>query len=138
MSDDDEPTTASYYAEHDPPASELDEKNLSWLTGDWIEKRIRHSALVRRFKKRIWTCQDGSTVSVDQMTDRHLLNSYHMLKRNGFVSEKSFRFYLTDPGPNGEMAQDAFREEVDYVLGCRVSPWLDVFEGEIKNRGLKV
>lgn len=137
MSDpDDEPTMASYYADHDPPEPEGDE-HLAWLTEGWIEERVRRSALANRFKKRIWTCQDGSTVPIDQMTDRHLTNAHRMLKRKGFVSVQTFKFYLTDPGPNGEHACDAFNEEVDHVLSCCVSPWLDVLEEEIEKRGLK-
>lgn len=110
---------------------------LPWLTEESIAERIRKAALVERFRNRIWTCQDGSTVAVNQMTDRHVLNSYRMLKRKGFVSRRTFEFYITDQGPSGEMAQDAFRQEVDEVLSCQVSPWLDVFEAEIEKRGLK-
>lgn len=85
-----------------------------------------------------WKTKDGREIEISEMADSHLLNTYKMLRRKGFISPKTFRFYLTCAGPNGEMAQDAFDQELDRVLDSPVSEFIDLFEEEIRRRGLEI
>lgn len=134
---DDEPTMGSYYAIDDPPPDIYD--LLHQLPRPQETSRTKNKReQVERFKHRIWTCRDGTTIPLSNMSDQHLTNAYRMLRRKGFVSERTFWFYMRDKGPNGDMAQDAFQQEIEQVLDSQVSPWLDVLEVEIKRRSIDV
>jgi hypothetical protein len=85
-----------------------------------------------------WTCKDGHEIEVADMTDKHLLNAYKMLKNKGAVSPKTLAYYLTCKMPNGEMAKIAFDEEFNMLLDAPVSEFVDIFEDEIKKRQLIV
>lgn len=86
----------------------------------------------------LWTMRDGQKIAVKDMSDHHLLTSAAMLKRRGFIGMRALMSYLLGPGPNGEMAQDAFQAEMDEVFERPVNSFVDAFADEIVRRGLKI
>lgn len=85
-----------------------------------------------------WKMRNGQRIEVSEMTDHHLKAAYKMLKRQGFVSLNSIKFYLSCKVPNGEMAQDAFYSELNDVMSSPVSAFVDIFEKEAKERNLSL
>jgi hypothetical protein len=85
-----------------------------------------------------WTTKDGKTIPISKMATSHIRNCIKMLKEKGFVSVNTVEFYLTCPEPMGDMAYDAYLEELDYVSEAPISPYIDYFEAELKKRGEKV
>lgn len=138
MRDDDEPTIASYYLDHDP-ASPFDdgEDAFDHFRNAWLELNVRRRQLMERTKQGIWTQQDGTPIAVKDMGNRHLLNAYRLLLRKGFIGPRTFDAYLCE-GPSGDMAQDAFPSEQSQVWDSPVSPFVDLFKDEIKQRGLTI
>lgn len=85
----------------------------------------------------IWRTREGHPVHVSAMTGAHLRNSLAMLRRKGFIGERTLNAYLSTPGPGGDMAQVAFAEELDAVLEAPVNPYVDLLEDELRRRGLR-
>lgn len=59
-----------------------------------------------------WTTRDGNIIKISDMSDSHLMNTIKLIERK---YTKTVGVYLTGPRPSGEMAQDAFDEEFDYL-----------------------
>jgi hypothetical protein len=57
-----------------------------------------------------WTTRDGTTVRITDMPDTHLMNTIRLIERG---HARAIGFYLLSPGPQGEMAKDAFDQEFD-------------------------
>lgn len=66
--------------------------------------------------KKIWTTKTGEKILISEMDDKHLLNAYKMLWRNGFIDKETLEFYLFAPQPNGDGAQMAFEQEQDEIF----------------------
>jgi hypothetical protein len=118
---DGEATMASYYEEQGYGDEEPDEQE-------------RRKSLL---SQGIWLTKEGEEIPVREMKDYHLLHSDRMLRRKGCISLRTLAAYLYGEGPNGEMAQLAFASEQDEVFKAPVSPYLDLFEGEINRQGLE-
>lgn len=84
-----------------------------------------------------WTTKYGERIAIEEMSDRHLLNSIAMLERKGYISSRVLRFYLSGPEPSGDGAMMAYEEEQRDVFLRKVHPALDALDGEAKRRGLK-
>jgi len=84
----------------------------------------------------IWTTQDGREFEVSDMRTSHIINTLRMLKRKGYKSPSTVKFYITCPAPNGDAANDAFEQEFDDVINSPTSPFIDEFETELKKRGI--
>lgn len=87
----------------------------------------------------LWTTKEGVEVEVSKMSDSHILNSYKMLKRKRkeYIGLKTLEFYLNCTPPIGEMAKDAFEEELNRILESPGTEFIDLFEDELKRRGIK-
>lgn len=85
-----------------------------------------------------WKTKDGKKIAIKDMETSHIQNALNLLKRKGFISRKTLRFYLSTPGPNGDMAQWAFEQELDDVISSPVSSFIDLFERELSKRGVTV
>ena len=83
---------------------------------------------------RKWKQKDGIKIKIKDMSIFHLKNSIAMMKRNGYVSTDTLNFYLTCEGPNGDMAQMAFEQELDHIIDQPVSSTLSALERELKKR----
>lgn len=59
-----------------------------------------------------WTTKGGKTIKITDMTDSHLMNTIRFIERQ---YARTIGFYLCSPGPQGEMAQDAFDREFDQL-----------------------
>jgi hypothetical protein len=78
-----------------------------------------------------WITKDGRKIAVKDMATSHIKNTLAMLKAKGFVDLDTLEFYLCGAGPNGEMAQLAFEQE---LMDLKVSPFIDLFEEELNYR----
>ena len=85
-------------------------------------------------RKGIWTTKEGEKLKVSEMETSHLINAYCMCRRKGFVSPDTLSFYLTTSGPNGDMAQMAFEEELMAVVSAPVSVKMGNVERELERR----
>jgi hypothetical protein len=85
-------------------------------------------------KELLWTTKDGRKIAIKDMTTEHIQNTINLLKRNGFISVDTFNLYLSTPGPQGEMAQYYFDQELDEVLSSPTTEYLDLFEEELQRR----
>lgn len=85
-------------------------------------------------EERTWVTKYQETILIKDMTDSHLDNSIQMMKRNGFVSEKTHNFYLSSVGPSGDMASYAFEQEQMRVFSSKISKVLDWLEEEKERR----
>ena len=83
----------------------------------------------------IWQTKNGKEIPIKEMTTRHIKNCLKLLHKNGFVSAKTQKFYLSCSEPSGEMAQDAFQRELDYWISHEGNEYIDKFVEELKNRG---
>lgn len=60
-----------------------------------------------------WKTKDGKVIHISDLTDSHLLNIIAMLRRQAPARRLAEELAIVSgPRPNGEMAQDAFDEEV--------------------------
>lgn len=136
MYDDDEPTIASYYLDHDLPSPFEDgEDAFDHFRNAWLESNVRRRQLIARAKQGIWTQRDGTPIAVKDMSNRHLLNAYRLLLRKGVIGPRTFNEYMWATVLSGEMAQ----AEQEQVLNAPpVSPFVDLFGDEIKRRKLKL
>ena len=87
--------------------------------------------------KRVWKMKDGTKIKIKDMEDSHVLNAYKMLRRNGWIGISELVTYL-GPGPSGEVAQEAFERECDYVFSCPCTSYIDSFEKELTKRNIKI
>ena len=113
-----------------------------------IKMRNPNATRKELFKLGIWTTADGKRIHKSKIDDRHLINiASYLLKAAEAEAAKLTRFYLTTPGPRGEMAQDAFDRELDYWCFngegpdpvhylLESHPFYSHVEGELKKRGL--
>jgi len=90
----------------------------------------------RRVEK--WTMKNGEEIDIRDMTDRHLKNSYKMLKRSGAIDPSTFKLYFCCNGPSGEMAQYYFDQEFEAALMAPKSPFVGWFEEEMERRGIDI
>jgi hypothetical protein len=84
-----------------------------------------------------WKTADGRELYIDEMGTSHIQNSLAMLHRKGYISEETLLFYIFGPEPNGEGAMDCYLREQREVFDAPVCPWIDLFEEELKRRGVK-
>ncbi len=84
----------------------------------------------------IWRTRDGLPVHVSAMHEAHLRNALAMLRRNGFIGEKTLAAYFSGPLPRGEMAKDAYDRGFEEVVESKFNPYVDLLEAEMKRRGL--
>lgn len=85
-------------------------------------------------KEIMWKTKDGKEIAIKDMTTEHIQNTIKFLKRHGFISNDTLDFYLYSPGPQGEMAQYCFEQEVDEIISRPTTSYLDAFETELKRR----
>lgn len=104
---------------------------------EWLDEQIQFEEMQRRAKQKIWTQADGTPIAIKDMSNRHLLNAYRLLLRKGFIGLRTFACYMSE-GPSGEMAQIAFEAEQQEAWNRPVSPFVDLFEDEIKARKLEL
>jgi hypothetical protein len=88
-----------------------------------------------KYKK--WTMKNGDKIKVKKMKTSHIINCVKLLKRNGFESYSIFSFYMSCKGPSGDMAQLAFEKELNYWIDKKPTKWIDVFNKELKKRGVE-
>lgn len=91
----------------------------------------------RRVEK-VWETKDGRKINIEDMGDRHLINSYKMVKRSGAIDPSTLDFYLYTDGPTGEMASYFFEQEVDVILTAPVTPFVGWFEEEMAKRSIEI
>jgi hypothetical protein len=106
-----------------------------WLQSVADTERKRR-VLHKRAKQGIWTQRDGTPIAVKDMTDSHLLAAARMLPRKGVIGPRTLAAYF-GPGPSGDAASLAFEQEQRQAFETPVSPFVDLFDDEIKRRGLK-
>lgn len=96
----------------------------------------------------VWITADGRRIHVSKIDNRHLVNiAGYLFKSAQAEAARLMRFYLHTPGPQGEMAQVAFEQEMDfwcydagygdpvtYLLESH--PFHPHLERELKKRGL--
>lgn len=99
-------------------------------------RREARRVLRDRERQGIWTQRDGSAIAIKDMTDQHLLAALRMLKRKGFIGPRTLAAYL-GPGPTADAASLAFEQEQRQAFDAPVSLFVDLFEDEIKRRGVK-
>jgi len=87
--------------------------------------------------KNIWITREGEKILISEMKDSHLINTFKMLKRKGFISPATLNAYVFGSYPNGDMAQLAFDQEYTAILDAPVYPKMGEIELEIEKRGLK-
>ncbi len=86
--------------------------------------------------KETWTTKTGQKILISKMTDSHLMNTIRLVARS---YAKAIGFYLLSPGPQGEMAQEAFDREFDDLDEGGPSVYNDKYDAlteEADNRGL--
>lgn len=113
----------------------FDSSRRLWLQGLAVEEE-RRRVIALRTEQGIWTQRDGAPIAIKDMSDTHLLAAAQLLRRKGFVGPRRLAVYL-GPGPTADMASLAFEQEQREVFDRPVSPFVDLFEDEIKRRGLK-
>ena len=89
----------------------------------------------------IWTTKDGTRIPVPEMTDRHVVNCWHMLSRIVAEVDSASEFYLHPFwGPSGEMAQEAAEQAMEEAWNQRATcaAWMQVFEEEMTRRGIEI
>lgn len=89
-----------------------------------------------------WKMKDGTWIAIKSMQTSHIINTLNMLSKRGYIGVSSYNktrnFYLTCSEPSGEMAQDCFYAELNYVLEeqhKRVHPSIDYLNKELEARG---
>lgn len=82
-----------------------------------------------------WRTKDGRKLMAEEMSTEHIVSALSLLKRKGFVSLSTLEFYLTCRPPTGEGAQIAFGQECSRIFAAPASPFIDIFEEELKKRG---
>lgn len=85
-----------------------------------------------------WKTRDGRELEVSEMSTTHIFNSLQLLRRSGYVGSSTVAFYNSCPLPLGEMAQVAFDAEYDAVMDSQIHPFIDLFEQELKTRGIDI
>jgi len=81
-----------------------------------------------------WVMRDGTRIAVTDMETSHVRNALAMLKRDGYVSPATVRFYLGCPGPTAEMAELDFEREAMAAFEAPVSQFVECFECELARR----
>ena len=72
-----------------------------------------------------WTTKDGRKIRICDMLDEHLENTINRLIREAEVRRyEAIRFYMSSPGPNGDMAQMLFDQEQEAVFDSCVEDFL--------------
>lgn len=85
-------------------------------------------------EQEVWVTREGDEIPVKEMRTGHIRNALAMLKRAGVIGPSTLSFYLNTPGPQGDMACDAFDAELREVFDSPVNPFVDIFENELKLR----
>lgn len=83
-----------------------------------------------------WICKDGTQVRIEDMSDKHLMNTIRLIERAFTIAVGR---YLVGPAPQGEMAQDAFEAEYDALEEegpGAVHPQYEVLCDEARERGI--
>jgi hypothetical protein len=96
----------------------------------------RKLLLLERAEQGIWTQRDGTPIAIKDITDSHLLAAARLLRREGFIGPRALAAYL-GPGPTADGASLAFKQEQGQAFDAPVSPFVDLFDDEIKRRGLQ-
>ena len=97
----------------------------------WICKKLEEVA------KGVWTTKNGKKISVKKMTTEHIYNALRVLRERGYIGPSTLRAYLSTSGPQGEIAQMAFEQELLDISTTPVSPFIDYFEEELEERAKK-
>jgi len=85
----------------------------------------------------IWVTRTGQMIRVGSMDSGHLVNTIHLLQA---MHEKKCFYALQIPAPNGDMAQDAWEDELDALFGAGPEfsfPIYDAMVEEAEVRRLK-
>ena len=90
-------------------------------------------------KKEIWTTNDGRKLLIEEMNDRHILNTHRMLRDKLIDVENLQHFSCVFAPSEDSMAYDDFEEALDesYKRGSALYTRINVFSDEIKRRGLE-
>lgn len=73
-----------------------------------------------------WTSADKVTRPITEMTEKHLRNTIRFIERVGpRLLENCILFYIHGPKPSGEMAQDCFDQEFDWLLDTSPGEFVD-------------
>jgi hypothetical protein len=82
-----------------------------------------------------WRTRAGRELAVADMDTAHIERALAMLKRKGCIGPRTLRPYLhLNPDQMGEFAYEAAIEEFDALLKRPVSPFVDIFEQELRAR----
>ena len=82
----------------------------------------------------MWKCKDGRQVSVDKMTDSHLMSTKRMLDRKGFCHSSVFYDACHYAGTAPDGALMAIESEIDKM---KFTDKTDAIFDECEKRGLK-
>lgn len=83
----------------------------------------------------IWKTKEGKELNMDDMASDHIENCLDLLERRGFISAKTFYFYLVGPLPDGDMARMAVDQEAGLILTMKPSAAIDYFNKILESRG---
>ncbi len=85
--------------------------------------------------------QRGEKVVISKMTDEYLVNAFNFFsKKLKKFSSDTDKYYVNNPGPQGEMAQDLFEDEFEnrLQLSNYLSELISALGLEIAERGIKI
>jgi hypothetical protein len=85
-----------------------------------------------------WLTKDGRQIPIEKMATQHIKNTLKMLRNQGYIGMSTLQFYLNCTPPTAEGALDAFDQEFNKVVEAPTTPYIDLFEAELKKRGEKV
>ena len=101
--------------------------NSSYLASSsgWNEEarynELDHFTLSQRLKNKIWTTLNKETIKVSDMKNKHLINSYKMVKRNNDVLEDSAYGYGEKWEPI--LAEEIIRRFINENKNTKWSPY---------------
>lgn len=90
---------------------ECEEEAFDAVRGAWLDSIERRAIAKQRERDHIWTQADGRPIAVKDMTDKHLLAAAALLRRRGFIGPRT-------------------------LAEAPISAFVDIFDDEIKRRGL--
>ncbi|MFA5397711.1 MAG: hypothetical protein WC346_17005 [Methanogenium sp.] len=83
----------------------------------------------------IWRKKDGTMIPVAQMDTDHIINTLRMLQRNGYSKyNQNTSCFSTADLPDG--AAMCLERSMELAWSNPYTPWFEIFEAELKSRGL--